>query len=152
MHCTLIFVSCTLVYEKTITLEIFFNELSQILIVFIGILNFATLFVYISSLHQKMQCTIRKNAKLLNGMHEGLLILSKFEKSILFVNKPAQKLLTNIIDFSSSSSPQPTAKATPSQLESKPSKKSQSKDLLVVENNQTQHKEQSSQTKLDDEQ
>ena len=99
MHCSLIFVGGTLVYEKTITIEVVFNELSYILLVLIGMLNSATLFVYISSLHEKTQCTIRQNAKLLNGMHEGLLILSKLDKSILFVNKPAQKLLTSIINF-----------------------------------------------------
>ena len=46
-----------------------------------------------------MRSTILQNAKLLNGMHEGLLILSKLDKSILFVNRPAQKLLTSIITF-----------------------------------------------------
>ena len=106
MHCSLIFIGAPIVYEKTFTLETVFTELSQILMIFIGMLNTAILLVYISSLHQKMQCTIRQNTKLLNGMHEGLLILSKFDKSILFVNKPAQKLLTNIINFSSQ---QPTA-------------------------------------------
>lgn len=50
-----------------------------------------------------MRLTILQNAKLLNGIHEGLLILSKVDKSILFVNKPAQKLLTNIINFNQKS-------------------------------------------------
>ena len=34
-----------------------------------------------------------ENAKLLDGMHEGLLILSKKERRIMFCNSPVDKLL-----------------------------------------------------------
>ena len=55
----------------------------------------AILFLYITELHSKMHQLIDQNIKLLNGMHEGLLILSKEDKSVLFINKPAEKLLKN---------------------------------------------------------
>lgn len=55
----------------------------------------ATLFLYIAELHGKLHQLILENIRLLNGMHEGLLILSKTDQSILFVNRPVQKLLKN---------------------------------------------------------
>ena len=33
------------------------------------------------------------NLKLLDGMHEGVLILSKANRSVLFCNKPSEKFL-----------------------------------------------------------
>ena len=55
----------------------------------------ATLFLYIAELHGKLHQLILENIRLLNGMHEGLLIISKTDQSILFVNRPVQKLLKN---------------------------------------------------------
>ena len=61
----------------------------------------ATLFLYITELHGKLHQLILENIRLLNGMHEGLLILSKIDQSFLFVNRPVQKLLKNSFDFQS---------------------------------------------------
>ena len=36
--------------------------------------------------------------RLLDGMHEGLLIVSKTQKDIMFCNRPAQKLFTGAIN------------------------------------------------------
>ena len=56
-----------------------------------------TLLIYITELHTKLTTTNRENEKLLDGMHEGLLILSKKDRLTMFCNKPAQKLLSNFL-------------------------------------------------------
>ena len=99
MHCILRFGVNTIVYHEISSLESAFNEGIYIVSLLVVNIIFATLFVYIASLHDRMRRMILQNAKLLNGMHEGLLILSKLDQSILFVNRPAQKLLTSVIDF-----------------------------------------------------
>ena len=99
MHFFIRFVISREVYNQFLQFESTFNECIYILSIFVFNLTVAVLFAYIPSLQEKTRRTIVQNAKLLNGMHEGLLILSKFDKSILFVNRPAQKLLTSVIDF-----------------------------------------------------
>ena len=50
--------------------------------------------LYISELQYKMNTMNIENAKLLDGMHEGLLILTKSDpQTPMFCNKTAQKLL-----------------------------------------------------------
>ena len=45
-----------------------------------------------------MKQTIKDSKQLLNGMHEGLLIISKNEeKSVIFCNRPARQLLHGAI-------------------------------------------------------
>ena len=45
-----------------------------------------------------MRQTIKDSKHLLNGMHEGLLIISKDDnKSVIFCNRPARKLLQGAI-------------------------------------------------------
>ena len=46
-----------------------------------------------------MKIIISENMRLLDGMHEGLLILNKADESIMFCNKPAQKLLQDTMNF-----------------------------------------------------
>ena len=48
---------------------------------------------YVSDLHTRLATTNIENEKLLDGMHEGLLILSKNDRKAMFCNKPAQKLI-----------------------------------------------------------
>jgi len=50
--------------------------------------------IYISKLHNTVKTTNMENAKLLDGMHEGLLILSKKERRTMFCNNTADKLLS----------------------------------------------------------
>ena len=52
----------------------------------------------------KITSTNKANIKLLDGMHESVLILSKTTKEIIFFNKPAQKLLKNFVGFSKADS------------------------------------------------
>ena len=46
-----------------------------------------------------MKVTIVENMKLLDGMHEGLLILAQDTKQVMFCNKTAQKLLIRAISY-----------------------------------------------------
>ena len=60
---------------------------------FIGIL-----IRYITSIHLRMKTQNESNAKLLDGMHEGLLILSKAQdKKLLFSNNPIEKFINAAI-------------------------------------------------------
>lgn len=45
---------------------------------------------YIFQLQSKISLTNAENIRLLDGMHEGVLILSKRTNDIIFCNKPAQ--------------------------------------------------------------
>jgi len=70
---------------------------------------FGVLFLYITKLHNQMKDTVAENMKLLDGMHEGLLILHKDPKTpdknkIMFCNRPAQKLLKGAISLGGDSS------------------------------------------------
>ena len=49
--------------------------------------------VHIFQLQSKIALTNAENIKLLDGMHEGVLILTKDGSDIIFMNKPAQNLL-----------------------------------------------------------
>ena len=60
--------------------------------------------MYISTLHNRIKGHNVQNVKLLDAMHKSLLILSKeVEKSVLFSNRPCQKLLEAAIDESNES-------------------------------------------------
>ena len=59
----------------------------------------AQLIIQIDILHSKLKTSICENTKLFDGMHEGLLILSK-DKTIMFCNKPAKKLLIGAVNSS----------------------------------------------------
>jgi len=54
---------------------------------------FALIIQYICELHNRIKGYNLENIRLLDGMHEGLLILTKSSKSVMFCNKPSQKLL-----------------------------------------------------------
>ena len=54
---------------------------------------FATILKYIISLYDRIKVYNAENIKLLDGMHEGLLILSSPNRTVMFCNKPSQKLL-----------------------------------------------------------
>lgn len=60
----------------------------------------AMLIQYISQLHASMKLTNQENSKLLNGMHEGLLIVTRTGSpyQAMFCNKSAQKLLSRTLN------------------------------------------------------
>ena len=56
---------------------------------FLVICLIAMSLVYIFQLQTKLRDLNVENIKLLDGMHEGLLILSKSNKNVMFCNKPS---------------------------------------------------------------
>ena len=58
----------------------------------------AMLLFYIAELTKKLQVANFSNIRLLDGMHEGVLIISKTEKRVMFCNQPAQKLLNGVLN------------------------------------------------------
>ena len=57
-------------------------------------------FVHISEIHEKLHFTNEENIKLLNGMHEGVLILERdpsVENDVMFCNLPALKLINKFL-------------------------------------------------------
>ena len=54
---------------------------------------FAITMNYIEDLHRTLKKYIEQSAKLLDGMHEGMVIISKATGKTLFCNKPAKMLL-----------------------------------------------------------
>lgn len=72
-----------------LTIGIVVSKVSLMFLLFVIIMAFASVFLYVSKLHSRMNVTITENMRLLDGMHEGLLIVSKEEKDIMFCNKPA---------------------------------------------------------------
>lgn len=55
------------------------------------------LFVHISKIHSYLHFTNQEHVKLLNGMHEGILILNKANNLIMLSNNPTKKLLNNFL-------------------------------------------------------
>ena len=63
---------------------------------FFGLTLTGMIIIYISQLHAQLKFSNEENVKLLDGMHEGLLIFNRGssaeEKKIMFCNSPARKL------------------------------------------------------------
>ena len=60
----------------------------------------AAIISYITQLHGRIKTSNVENIKMLDAMHEGLLILSKSpDNRMMFCNKPAQKLLMKTIEY-----------------------------------------------------
>ena len=70
--------------DENILIKLLFYVAMNILFILLGVL-----YLYMISLNDKMTSTIMQNMKILNGMHEGVLILSKQDDSIMFCNNPA---------------------------------------------------------------
>ena len=95
-----LFFSLPVVYKWEPTGEF----LTSSLLTCIGFLVFQTvmgmLFVHVSGVHEQLHFANEENVKLLNGMHEGLIILSKqpsvevSQSTLMFHNKPAKKLIS----------------------------------------------------------
>ena len=105
-HIQLIFHMVLFVLSMLVLIPIMYNMttisvLVSHLIYSLGYIFFCTLMsatlIYISKLHNKLDTVNVENVKLLDGMHEGLLIISKKEKSTMFCNKPAQKILNSLL-------------------------------------------------------
>ena len=87
-----------IIFEDTLSFKSASIKLFVIICLFSILSSLAMILLYISELHSKMKQSIVDNKKLLNGMHEGVLILSKgVEKSVIFCNNPVRTLLSGVI-------------------------------------------------------
>ena len=73
--------------------------LLAILLYALGMLLLAIIIVYITELNTLLSNYTTQNEKLLDGMHEGLLIFSKSTKETLFCNMRATSLLKGAMNF-----------------------------------------------------
>ena len=68
------------------------------MVIFSMVIVFTSMFIlYVVDLHQELLTTNTENVKLLDGMHEGLLILSKTSHEVMFCNKPAKSLIKTFL-------------------------------------------------------
>ena len=95
VYCVHKFVVQTIVYRDPLTKSKIFTELASLLFLYVVITVMTFLFLYVRDLHGKMGKLIVENIKLLNRMHEGILIISKKDNSVVFANKPASEFLNN---------------------------------------------------------
>lgn len=90
-------------YVKPFTVGIFVFYLAYIFAFITLVTLVGMIITHISTVNEKLHFTNQENVKLLNGMHEGLLILgSKSNEqedinSIMFCNRTAQKLISNFL-------------------------------------------------------
>ena len=78
-----------IIFKIPLTFSEVFSKMSLTFLLFIGSIFLAVMIMYVSKLHGRMSVTITENMRLLDGMHEGLLILSKEKQGIMFCNRPA---------------------------------------------------------------
>lgn len=100
LHAIIIFLHKHLIYEQEMLMQVVFFKVSLVVAVFLANTFLAIVINYISKLQEIMKVTNFENIKLLDGMHEGLLILSLAEpRQALFCNKSAHKLLQRSVQF-----------------------------------------------------
>ena len=59
--------------------------------------NFGMFCKFVSEMYLHLDASNTQNIKLLDGMHEGLLIIDKSEKSAIFCNRTAKKLISTFL-------------------------------------------------------
>ena len=85
------------IYQEKVTVTWFFVKLVFIILIFCASTLLSIFIVYISQFHTRMKTVNLSNVKMLDGMHEGLLILSKQDQITMLCNKSARKLFTRAI-------------------------------------------------------
>ena len=88
-YCIIALIALPLVYLKEMTFSVVLSEVSLLVGITALMSVIAMMLQYISELHWRMKLSNEDNIKMLDGMHEGLLILSKHSEKPLFCNKPA---------------------------------------------------------------
>ena len=84
-------------FMQEMTMSSLILKTSFVLTAFLTNVLFASALIYISTLQKKMKSINKQNLRLLDGMHEGLLIVSKAQENssreALYCNEMASKLL-----------------------------------------------------------
>ena len=87
-------------YDRDLTIGSFLISLFYVLVFLLCCVLIGMIIIHISSMHHKLLFANEENVKLLNGMHEGILIIENTEdkaSNVLFCNRPAQKLITTFL-------------------------------------------------------
>ena len=91
------------VYAKPLTIgTLLLNALTVLLSLLVGTLG-GMLLLFFSNLYKRVKLAEQSSVNLLNGMHEGILILSHTsaeaatEARFLYANRSAQKLITKFV-------------------------------------------------------
>ena len=99
MHLLFTFALKSTVFDEKMNLHLILIKLFMVAGTFAINALLSMILLYISSLHSRMKSSNVENTKLLDAMHEGLLILSKADNESMFCNFPAQKLLKNAVEY-----------------------------------------------------
>ena len=99
--CTQTFFTLGYVYEqeKYLTFAGALSGLLNNILYFFWNCLIAILILYVTELHKTLGDYSKMNEKLLDGMHEGLLIVSKRTSQTLFCNQPATSLLKGAMTY-----------------------------------------------------
>ena len=90
-----------LAYNRDLTVMAVTIGFTLLIMFLIAATTFGMVFLHISDVHGLLQFSNEENIKLLNGMHEGILILNKSKEKrlgqVMFCNRPAQKLINTFL-------------------------------------------------------
>ena len=86
------------VYEEEMTIYSIIGKVLYAFVTFLVNSMVTMISFYITQMHTRMNTANKENTKLLDGMHEGLLILTKTDNNCMFCNNPAQKLLRGALE------------------------------------------------------
>ena len=84
-----VFVPLVIIYKAELTFYAIVIKLSIAVGFFLIICLICMSLLYVFKLQTKLRDLNVENIKLLDGMHEGLLILSKSNKNVMFCNRPS---------------------------------------------------------------
>ena len=91
----------SLAYNRDLTVMVVTIGFTCLIGFLIAATTFGMVFLHISDVHGLLQFSNEENIKLLNGMHEGILILNKSTEKrlgqVMFCNRPAQKLINTFL-------------------------------------------------------
>lgn len=96
-HFVISFVVKKEIYEKELDLSFCLQSMIAIVVSFLMNTSIAILCKFIADLQKRLKQVNHENVKMLHGMHEGLLILAKSTKKLLFCNSTAEKLLSKAL-------------------------------------------------------
>lgn len=101
-----LFVAPTVVYEREMDLETVITNLAVVVGFFISAFTLTLMLTHVRILHSKLLLVNNENAKLLNGMHEGVLIRKKqrpskpnqtASKKLMYMNRSAKKMVNDFV-------------------------------------------------------
>ena len=83
-------------YSRELTTISFVVSVAYVIVFLLCLTLAGMVIIHFSSLHRELLFTNEENVKLLNGMHEGVLIIENSDtaKNVFFCNRPALKMIS----------------------------------------------------------